>query len=273
MAASPQVVRQQAPLTYSAASQGTTPQKQFTDALAVRAKQQKDKDAAFQLGVAHTRGYLGLRFDLEKAREYFKIALDYKEEHSEIENRIRRAAEKFCFDNKSILGEDLTMEVIDGEKEFNKGHYESLHYVPSKFLFNLDMYNGNIPDELKRKIETEPGRKERSCSNTTKKIKECSEAGLMAATGFLGRLYCEAYGVEENVNDGLSLLKQAANAGDAQSSMYLGEIYRKGLHGISRDLGEAHVWYKKADNQGIPEAQTKLKEIEKFKKAAKCVLL
>lgn len=269
MAASP---RQAQALTFSAGSQGTTPQKQFTEGLDARTKQ-GDKDAAFQLGVAHTRGYFGLRVDLPKAKSYFKIALEEKDEPTNAELTVIMAAEKFCFDHRNILGEELITEDVDGTKELKKGSYEALHYIPSKFLFADATYNGNVTDALKQHIASsnEAGAKARI--GVAKATQACSEAGFTPATGFLGRLYCEAYGVDENINEGLRLLKQAANAGDAQSSLYLGTIYHKGLHGVGINLQDAHKWYSEASKQGVPEAQTGLEKGAKLKKTAKCVLL
>jgi TPR repeat protein len=265
---------QQALVLSTAGRTATTGQASLTQMqndLAARAKR-GEKDAAFQLGVAHTRGHLGLHYDLPKAREYFKIALEWPEKsNEEVELTFVMAAEKFCLDNKDILGEELIARDVAGEIEFRKGSY-STQYIPSKFLSTKDIYDGNIPDDLKRKIATEPGRQERSRSNVAKHMQECAEAGLVAATGFLGRLHCEAYGVDENIPEGVRLLKQAANAGDAQSSLYLGKMHHKGL-GVEINLQEAHAWYTAAKNQDIPEAQAELKQIARLKKAAKCVLL
>jgi len=214
-----------------------------------------------------------LRIDLPKAKAYFKIALEEKDGDTREDRWSVRAAEKFCFDHKNILGEELITEDVDGTKELRTGGYDILHSVPSKFLFAETRHEGNIPESIKQKTDADPERKTKARNGVAKDIRECSEAEFMPATGFLGRLYCEAYGVDKNVNEDLRLLKQAANAGDAQSSLYLGTIYHKGLHGVGINLQDAHKWYSEASKQGVPEAQTGLEKVAKLKKAAKCVLL
>lgn len=49
------------------------------------------------------------------------------------------------------------------------------------------------------------------------------------------------------------LYKKGAEAGDAQSQMMLGGMYRRG-HGTAKDLDKAIMWYRRADEGGNPYA-------------------
>jgi TPR repeat protein len=258
-------------LTFSPASQGKTAQKQFIDGLAAQAKN-GNKDAAFRLGLGYARGYFGLHVDFEKAREYFKIALKYNVDDTEINKSASSAAEKFCYDNREFLGEDLTCKELDGEKIVETGSYDVLHYVPSKFLHVVSVHDGNISDKIKQKMKDDEAFRETSHKNGAQRVKECSEKGFTPATGFLGVLLCEGYGLDKNVQEGLRLLKEAANAGNGESKFQLGKVFHMGLYDQKVDLQEAHKWYKAAKDQGVPGAETGLERVAKLKHG-KCVLL
>jgi len=267
-------------LTFSPASQGKSAQKQFTDALAAQAKN-GNIDAAFRLGLALTRGYFGLSVDFSKAREYFKIALPYdlkdncipKEINSEIDRWAGNGAEKFCYQNREILGAELTQDKLpDGSVIIKQGSYDTLNYIPTKFLSSECYYTGNIDEKIKQRDAADPSRVERARKGIAKHMQEAHEAGFTPATGYLGILKCEGYGLEKDVQAGLRLLEAAANAGDGPSKFKLGEIHRIGLYDQKVDLKEAFKWYKAAKEQSIPGVEHGLKRVEKLKHGT-CVLL
>ena len=53
----------------------------------------------------------------------------------------------------------------------------------------------------------------------------------------------------------LNEFKECANYGDARCQFYLGVIYDEGEIGVPEDNTEAVKWYRKAAEQGNPEAQ------------------
>jgi len=250
-------------LTFSPASQGKTALEKYIDDLAVSAKK-GNKDAAFRLGLGYTKGYFGLPVSLQKAREYFDIALMRKRgEDSEADISIYMSAQEFCFKNAKLLGEKY------GKTE---GSYNTDDYLPSIFLFAESIYAGTISEEIKQRDAADPARAERGRVNAAQKAQKCSEGNFTPARGFLGRITCEGYGVTANVNEGIRLLKDAADQGDGPSKLHLGEIYHKGLYGVERNLKEAMKWYKAAEQQEIPGASQGVKSVKGLLHA-KCVLL
>jgi len=267
-------------LTFSPASQGKSAQKQFTDTLVTQAKN-GNIDAAFRLGLALTRGYFGLSVDFSKAREYFKIAMQYNTDLSSKREganyKLYRAAsdgaEKFCYQNRDILGEELTQDKLpDGSVIVKQGSYNMLDYIPTKFLSIECYYAGKIDEKIKQRDAADPSRVERAHKGVAKDMQEAHDAGFVPATGYLGILKCEGYGLEKDVQAGLRLLEAAANAGDGPSKFKLGEIHRIGLYDQKVDLKEAFKWYKAAKEQSIPGVEHGLKRVEKLKHGT-CVLL
>jgi len=64
----------------------------------------------------------------------------------------------------------------------------------------------------------------------------------------------------KNANQALNLsnLKQDAYSGDRRSQLLLGSLYEDGKRGVSKNLPKAAKWYRKAANQGYPQAQYNL---------------
>ena len=64
----------------------------------------------------------------------------------------------------------------------------------------------------------------------------------------------------KNANQRLNLshLKQDAYAGDRRSQLLLGSLYEDGKQGLGKNLPEAAKWYRKAAEQGYPQAQYNL---------------
>jgi len=261
-------------LTFSPASQGKTALEKYVADLAVAAKR-GNKDAAFRLGIGHFRGYFGLAVNLQKAREYLDIALINKRDNeSEADSDIRMSAEKFGSKNANLLGEQYAYTQI-GDKKFPiTGSYEKLYYLPSIFLSVESIYLGisDASQQIGQLNAEDPARAQRSHQSVAERAKKCSDGNFIPARGFLGRITCEGYGVEQNVNEGIRLLKDAAEQGDGPSKLLLGEIYHKELYGVERNLKEAMKWYKSAEQQEIPGASQGVKTVKGLQHA-KCVLL
>jgi len=257
-------------LTFSPASQGKTALKKYTDDLAVAAKK-GDYDAAFRLGMGFTRGHFGLPVDMTKAREFLRMAITWKnggDDNSEDEVYIIDSAERFCFEQKDLLGEDLTYEEIGGKRYYNEGSYDKIRYIPSKFLYAESVYKrlneGKIEAHLVDSAQ----------KGIVKDLNEGITRNFVPAKGMLGLLYCSGFpGIPQNISKGLSLLKEAAELGDGPSKLALGHAYSTPLHCMQKNLKEACKWYKAAEDQGIAQASPELKAVMKEIKKGQCVLL
>ncbi len=76
-----------------------------------------------------------------------------------------------------------------------------------------------------------------------------------ASLMMLGRAYMAGkFGLEKDVQGGLSMLERAANGGDASASAFLGRVYAKG-EGVVKDMGRAMKWYEQGAAAGNAHCQ------------------
>jgi len=80
---------------------------------------------------------------------------------------------------------------------------------------------------------------------------------LLAGTAVLGQpdsLYQQALGAERDgkAREAVQLYERAARAGEGRAAYRLGEIYDKGIPGVSRDYAQALKWYNAARVLGYP---------------------
>lgn len=76
-----------------------------------------------------------------------------------------------------------------------------------------------------------------------------------AALGLLGRAYMEGkLGFDKDAASGLALLEKAANGGNTSSSIYLGNIYANG-RGVEQNMERAMKWYEQAASAGDAHSQ------------------
>ena len=61
-------------------------------------------------------------------------------------------------------------------------------------------------------------------------------------------------GVKQNTNEGIALLKKAAEGGMPQAQNDLGLIYMQGGNGVKQNAAMGYNWLKKAAAQGHPAA-------------------
>jgi len=73
-----------------------------------------------------------------------------------------------------------------------------------------------------------------------------ANAGHMKAQHYLGKMYLQGDGIEENYELGKKYLKLAAKKGYLQSMVELGDMYRLGVNGKKINFKNAAFWYKKA---------------------------
>ena len=62
----------------------------------------------------------------------------------------------------------------------------------------------------------------------------------------------------ESPDELFQLINPLAQKGRAEGQYYLGELYRKGIGGVSQDFGEAIKWMSKSADQGFKDAQSAL---------------
>ena len=84
-----------------------------------------------------------------------------------------------------------------------------------------------------------------------------SEPGEAHAIYLLGRFYELGIGIEQDAQEGLNRIIEAAEAGDAEAQWELGRRYGEG-DGVTKDPIEAVKWYSEAAEQGHVWAQVVL---------------
>ena len=97
-----------------------------------------------------------------------------------------------------------------------------------------------------------------------------AEEGNAEAQANLGVCYAQGEGVSINADESVKWLKMAAEQGEPKAQFYLsvaynrgfakaqnqlGGVYEFGLGGVPKDANEALNWYRKAAEQGEPQAQ------------------
>jgi hypothetical protein len=88
-----------------------------------------------------------------------------------------------------------------------------------------------------------------------------ADHGYADAQARLGSMYLSGDGVAQNIPEGLSLTKKAAEQGLPRAERGLGRIYETGVFGVSKDLGKATNWYRKASDGGDTGAQDDLRRL------------
>jgi TPR repeat protein len=79
----------------------------------------------------------------------------------------------------------------------------------------------------------------------------------VTAQYYLGRIYWDGIGVDQNYDEAVKFIRLAAEQGLAAAQNSLGWAYYKGL-GMPEDSGEAFKWYQKAADQGNAKAEINL---------------
>ncbi|HBO37964.1 MAG TPA: hypothetical protein DD638_04825 [Pasteurellaceae bacterium] len=100
------------------------------------------------------------------------------------------------------------------------------------------------------------------------KAKEMYEKALQQdpadyiAKYYLARLYLDGYGVKQDVPKALILFKEAAQSGDENAPITLGQLYTNDdtdtSYGIKKDIAEGMKWYQKGVDNGSPQAMFNL---------------
>ena len=84
-----------------------------------------------------------------------------------------------------------------------------------------------------------------------------AEEGVAKAKHYLGFMYQNGYGVEQDAREAVKWYRKAARQGYGKAQYNLGVMYEKG-QGVLQDYEEAVKWYRKAARKGVAGAQTNL---------------
>lgn len=99
-------------------------------------------------------------------------------------------------------------------------------------------------------------------SAKTQKLKKMANAGNHNAALTLGLIYhLGLQGASKNAAEGTKWYKFAAQKGNVDAQLLLGECYAGG-NGVPMDMAEAVMWLKKAAKSGNEDAQKFLAEVE-----------
>ncbi|MBD1433903.1 sel1 repeat family protein [Sphingobacterium sp. DN00404] len=82
--------------------------------------------------------------------------------------------------------------------------------------------------------------------------------GDIIAQLYLGHIYYLGYGTSQKHTEAVKWYKKAADQGQRAAQNNLGNMYRYGQGGVTKDESEAVKWYLKAANQGLVNAQDNL---------------
>jgi len=88
-----------------------------------------------------------------------------------------------------------------------------------------------------------------------------AEAGEPGAINVMGVAYVTGRGVEADVERGLALMNEAADAGFERALLSLGQFHERGLFGVPQDLGLAASYYTRAVDLGSVEGMVRIAEM------------
>ena len=84
-----------------------------------------------------------------------------------------------------------------------------------------------------------------------------AEEGIAKAKHYLGFMYQNGYGVEQDVKEAVKWYRKAARQGHGKAQYNLGVMYEKG-QGVLQDYEESVKWYRKAARKGNRNAEYNL---------------
>ena len=85
-----------------------------------------------------------------------------------------------------------------------------------------------------------------------------ANSGDTASQVLVGESYAAGNGVTKDLNQAAVWYRKAADKGSAAAALHLAQLYRDGGKGLLRDMVQAAEWYRKAADQGDAGAQATL---------------
>ena len=205
-----------------------------------------DKSAQFLCGMGYHRGTFGFSVNIAEANKW--LAQVRKEFGSGAEG----AAEGYCYEH--CLGGIKEQNIEDAMGAYGLNE----KYLPAAFLSTSIWHSHPLGQGTNLTL-------------AEKKLMSCVERGFTPAVAFLGMRYLtDGWCVKPDVQEGIKLLKEAAQHGDAGAAFELGQVYQQGLHGVPVNAAEARNYYRMAAAQDYPGADGAFKQM---KKSSTCALL
>ena len=96
-------------------------------------------------------------------------------------------------------------------------------------------------------------------------LRRAAELGHVKAMGSYGRCLVEGIGGEVIQPIGLIYLGRAAQAGMDAAAFTLGRMFKRGIHGVPPDAGQARFWLRKVVNGEFEEKNLKARFLEQAK--------
>lgn len=93
---------------------------------------------------------------------------------------------------------------------------------------------------------------EKCIERASEEWKIAAEAGIAEAQYQLGMISIDN---EETLQEGLEWLRKAADHAQVDAALALGKIYARGKYSLGPDMREAAHWYRRAAEEGNPQAQ------------------
>lgn len=93
---------------------------------------------------------------------------------------------------------------------------------------------------------------EKGIERASQEWKIAADAGIAEAQYQLGMI---SIANEETLQQGLEWLRKAANHAQVDAALALGKIYARGKYSLGPDMREAAHWYRRAAEEGNPQAQ------------------
>lgn len=204
--------------------------------LIIMAKNNNEKSAAeYNLGMCYKNGK-GIAPDSQKAYELFLSAASYGQIDSEYQLAL-------CYENAYGTEQQNEQALKYYLRAAKKNH------VTAQFNLALCYKNGkgiNAPDYDK----------------AFEWFKKAAGNGDVGAKRHLAECYENGHGVEKDLENAFHNYLDSAEKGNVIAQHKIAECYEKGELGKLIDIKEALFWYKKAGDNGYPDALMKSKELE-----------
>lgn len=230
--------------------------------------------AAFALGQLYHRGGTGVEPDLNKAREYYKIAAE--DNHSK---SIEKLAETYLT-QKPLTDAQLRSAVAYLEQASELGNSEAMRELGLLYVAGkgrpLDAKKGafwlrraaNLGDlsaasELGELYLNGIG-VEKDPHEAVRYLTLAAEQGSPSAMRKLGRLYARGGSIESDPKSFILWMNKSAEAGDIAAMLEMANAYAAGF-GVQESQERAVYWLEKAASLGNVDARQQLAIIEKKK--------
>ena len=168
-----------------------------------------------------------------------------------------------------IFGEERSKSVEShsvsvGQRLTEEGisHFNATEYAAAYRCFKeaAEKYNNDVAQRYMGEIYFNGYGVEQDYEEAVKWYSKAAEQGDADAQNNLGYCYYFGEGVEQDYEEAVKWYTKAAEQGDAEAQFELAGCYERG-EGVCQDFEEALKWYTKAAKQGQEEAQKALERL------------